>query len=137
MSEFAIPQQRSADILTFRARPVAAPTDAPPRPGPAVKPTELFPAPQEPETDPALRLRTALASLEAALAVQRTALADWRGALTELHGSLGGLGSSMQSYNAALGGLAQGVTRLNQQARTLEATADAALRRPGALDISL
>jgi ABC-type transporter Mla subunit MlaD len=135
MSETLAGASRSADILAFPARP--ARTEQATVGGDAdgqIITGRLGGPPKAPDTrtpDSNERLRTALANLDAALAAQRTALADWRGALSDLHGSLGGLGASMQSYNSSLGDLAEGVDRLNQQARSLEVTADTALRLAG------
>ena len=124
MFEPAVTAPRSADILVF---PVRAPQgDIATRLHSGAELARLHPVRASLAADPALRLRTALASLEAALAAQRLALADWRGALLDLHGSLGGLGTSLQGYNTALAGLAQDVTVLNEQAHMLEAIADTA-----------
>jgi hypothetical protein len=75
-------------------------------------------------------LLAALASLEAALAVQRTAMADWRGALGELHGGVRALGTSLTNYRDQLGEVGTRVKKLNGEARRLESWADGVLKTP-------
>ena len=66
-----------AEIIAFPVRPAAAP-------------------------DPAGRLRTALAALDAALQEQAETLAEWRGSLGALRNSVNGLGGSLTAYQGTL-----------------------------------
>ena len=105
-------ERQSATIIAF-PRPKAAPANDAAGDGPE-------------------RLRRALAALELALSEQRTAVAAWRENLDALRGSVRGLGASLHAYQSRLGALAEEVGGLNQEARRMEAWADAALSRAGA-----
>ena len=99
----------SADIIAF-------PTTAKPA---------VTPAPdQSANDDPGVRLRTALAALDAALLSQRAAVADWRTAIQDLRGSMDALGSSLYGYRDNLGHLGGQVASLGDTARQLQTNAD-------------
>jgi chromosome segregation ATPase len=77
--------------------------------------------------NPTERLQRALAALERAVAAQRTAVGQWRGALQGLRGNVEALRGSLTDYDQSLGTLRGQVEQVNQNARGLEAWADAAL----------
>jgi len=89
-------------------------------------------APVAAAPDPQLRLQRALAALEQALAEQRSAVAQWQQSLGALRGSVRGLGASLTQYRDRLGGVAEGVQAVHQDAKRLEAWADGALAHDGA-----
>ncbi len=103
------PEVRSAEIIPFRRRPVAA-----------------HPAPVAQPTDVQQRLARALEMLNAAMAEQRSAMAQWRNALGALKTSTTGLGDSLQRYQANLTSLSQGVSALRTQAKSLQTWAEKA-----------
>jgi len=72
------------------------------------------------------RLRTALDSLNAALADQRAALKTWRSAMGELKASTVALEDSLQRYRGNLRSLSNSVSSLREKARSLETWADQA-----------
>ena len=98
------PDTANADILPFpsRARPSAA----------------------VPAEDPARRLQTALAALDAAVRRQRAAVADWRTALISLKTTLGTLDTSLHTYQARTTDLHARVETLSDTARRLQAAAE-------------
>ncbi len=73
------------------------------------------------------RLRVAARRLEAALAEQSDALASLRANLSALSGAVTGLQGSLVQYQGSLASTAVDVARANEQARALEARADAML----------
>jgi len=78
-----------------------------------------FPTPQKPVEDPRLRLRQAVAALDAALADQREAVAAWRGSLETLRGGMSDLRGSLERYSAALTTVDGQVTGLGTTMRHL------------------
>nr|WP_294509391.1 hypothetical protein [uncultured Rhodopila sp.] len=70
------------------------------------------------------RLTVSLANLTAALEQQRAAVAAWRAVLGELKSTTAGLHESLQTYNASLGTLSEGVAAVGVRARALEEWAD-------------
>ena len=75
------------------------------------------------------RLVAALASLEAALAVQRAAMAGFRESLGALSAAVGTLETGMTGYADRLATLRREVDGVNGTARALEAWADGVLAR--------
>lgn len=75
------------------------------------------------------RLAAALASLEAALAVQRAAMAGFRDSLGALSAAVGTLEAGVSGYADRLATLKREVDGVNGTARALEAWADGVLAR--------
>ena len=90
-------------------------------PSPASAAILAFPA--KPED----RLRRALRSLEEALDEQARAVAGLRHELGALSGAVEGLGGSLQAYSHGLAETQEALAMAGDQARRLEATADAML----------
>ena len=90
-------------------------------PSPASAAILAFPA--KPED----RLRRALRSLETALEEQAQAVAGLRHELGALSGAVEGLGGSLQAYSHGLAETQEALAMAGDQARQLEATADAML----------
>lgn len=86
-------------------------------------PTRAHATPRSP--DPVqLRLQQALASLEAALAVQRQAVAEWRSSSETLQDSIGELYENAASFQDSLTRLSEEVSRTRAQSERLAAWAD-------------
>ncbi|MDN3562809.1 hypothetical protein ACFQY5_30995 [Paeniroseomonas aquatica] len=83
----------------------------------------ILPFPEKPED----RLRRALHGLEAALAEQAEAVAGLRRELGALAEAVDGLGGSFDSYAEGLQETKEALAGAGDQARQLEATADAML----------
>ncbi len=86
---------------------------------------ELLSFPSRPED----RLRRALRKLEAALTEQGVAVAGFRADLSALSTAVVGLDHSMQDYRGKLGEAASAAGRAKEEARRLEARAEAMLAR--------
>ena len=74
--------------------------------------------------DPALRLRTALVALDAAVRQQREAAATWRSAIGDLRTTMNSLGTSLHTYRDSVDALGTKVETLTQTARRLQADAE-------------
>lgn len=85
-----VSERASAEIIAFPRAAVATAA-----PGP------------EGVEDPQIRLREALAALNAALAVQRDAVASWRGAIGELSKTMQGLSRSLRRCQDGLDGVGE------------------------------
>lgn len=72
------------------------------------------------------RLTVSLANLTAALEEQRVAVTAWRTVLQDLKTTTAGLHDSLQTYNASLGKLGDGVSAVRDRALALERWADGA-----------
>jgi chromosome segregation ATPase len=72
------------------------------------------------------RLARALANLTAAVEEQRSAVKNWQGAISELKTSTAGLRDGLVRYQASLGDLADGVSKLGSRARSLQKWAEKA-----------
>ena len=86
-------------------------------------PAAILAFPAKPED----RLRRALRALETALAEQAQAIAGLRQELGALSGAVEGLGGSLQAYSQGLAETQEALSVVGDQARQLEATADAML----------
>ena len=86
---------------------------------------ELLPFPSRPED----RLRRALRKLETALTEQGVAIAGFRADLSALSTAVVGLDRSMTDYRGKLGEAATAAGRAQEEARKLEARAEAMLAR--------
>ena len=86
---------------------------------------ELLSFPLRPED----RLRRALRKLEDALTEQGVAVAGFRADLSALSTAVVGLDHSMQDYRGKLGEAADAAARAQEEARKLEARAEAMLAR--------
>ncbi len=86
---------------------------------------DLLAFPSRPED----RLRRALRKLEAALTEQGVAIAGFRADLSALSTAVVGLDRSMADYRGKLGEVATTASRATDEARKLEARAEAMLAR--------
>lgn len=89
-------------------------------------PSEAVPLPFP--NRPADRLRLAMRRLDQAFEEQQRAVAVWRAHLADLTHVNRSLGASLTAYRGGLDDMARAVREVGEEARTLEGTAEAALR---------
>lgn len=85
---------------------------------------DILPFPARGPRSDEVRLRAALAALDAALVEQRTAIADFRESLGALGGAVAGLGESLDLYAGTLATTEADLHATREAAERLEGTAE-------------